>query len=73
MINIILSDLFFNYQHTAFDTLYLENDGDEVTQEQIKEAITEDADAFYEAYTDICNCHGCNTGEELADNFLQRL
>ena len=42
-------------------------------KEQIKEAITEDADAFYEAYTDICNCHGCNTGEELADNFLQRL
>lgn len=82
MLDITLSDLFFNHDHPEYNELYrnLEDKRTlrhskslQLEKNEIKEAVLKDANAFYEAFTEICQMYSCGSPEELAEDFLSRI
>lgn len=72
MLNLTLSDLFFNHQHPNFDSLF-EDDVNQISESEILNAITKDANDFYDSYVSICSEHNCDSADELVEDFLERL
>jgi hypothetical protein len=62
-----MSDLFFNHQHPCFDVCF---DDENVTNNDMKEAILLDATNFVESYPSIIMGY---TAEEFAEDFMDRL
>lgn len=72
MLNLTLSDLFFNHQHPNFDSLF-DGDVSEVCESKIASAIKKDATDFYDTFVCICADYNCDSPDELVEDFLERL
>lgn len=63
-----ISDLFFNYQHDAYDKVFSSRPKDPPTSEEIEEAIKQDANEFAELFPEFGK-----DAEWYATDFLRRL
>lgn len=72
-VDLIVSDLFFNYSHEHYDALYVSSDRRAyATRQDQYEAILQDAKEFIDNYGKI-EAIGQHTAKELADDFMARL
>lgn len=70
----LVSDLFFNYEHPAYDKLFVSRrDKDPPTREQIEAAIREDAKEFATLYMQSSGESVEDLSEALATDFMRRL
>jgi hypothetical protein len=67
----LLSDLFFNYEHPAYDKLYVSED--DVTAEQVDAAIRDDAKEFATLYMRDSGVSVEDAAEALAADFMRRV